>query len=44
MGSWSCANPARIRWPRAKVVERRLGQLRKLIAEFGDEFSLHYKP
>jgi len=25
-----------------EVVERRLGQLRKLIAEFGDEFSLHY--
>ena len=26
-----------------EVVERRLGQLRKLIAELGGEFSLHYK-
>ena len=25
-----------------EVVERRLGQLRKLIAEIGDEFTLHY--
>ena len=26
-----------------EVVERRLGQLRKLMAEFGDDFALHCK-